>query len=42
MFYINFNAFIFSQVLWMSNDGIPDIGGINEEDTCFADEVSFI
>ncbi|KAL5555227.1 hypothetical protein UlMin_037463 [Ulmus minor] len=27
------------QVLWISDDGIPDLGGINEEDTCFADEV---
>ncbi|KAH7542023.1 hypothetical protein FEM48_Zijuj02G0029500 [Ziziphus jujuba var. spinosa] len=27
------------QVLWISDDGIPDIGGINEEETCFADEV---
>ncbi|XP_068311422.1 DNA polymerase epsilon catalytic subunit A-like [Pyrus communis] len=27
------------QVLWMSDDGIPDLGGINEEDSCFADEV---
>ncbi|XP_077235840.1 DNA polymerase epsilon catalytic subunit A-like [Tasmannia lanceolata] len=27
------------QVLWISDDGIPDLGGIGEEDTCFADEV---
>ncbi|XP_048444807.1 DNA polymerase epsilon catalytic subunit A isoform X2 [Pyrus x bretschneideri] len=27
------------QVLWISDDGIPDLGGINEEDSCFADEV---
>ncbi|GAV76364.1 LOW QUALITY PROTEIN: DNA_pol_B domain-containing protein/DNA_pol_B_exo1 domain-containing protein/DUF1744 domain-containing protein [Cephalotus follicularis] len=27
------------QVLWISDDGIPDLGGINEEDTSFADEV---
>ncbi|XP_075636199.1 DNA polymerase epsilon catalytic subunit A-like [Castanea sativa] len=27
------------QVLWISDDGVPDLGGINEEDTCFADEV---
>lgn len=27
------------QVLWISDDGIPDLGGIHEEDTCFADEV---
>ncbi|XP_034220092.1 DNA polymerase epsilon catalytic subunit A-like isoform X4 [Prunus dulcis] len=27
------------QVLWISDDGNPDLGGINEEDTCFADEV---
>ncbi|XP_062083133.1 DNA polymerase epsilon catalytic subunit A-like isoform X2 [Humulus lupulus] len=27
------------QVLWISDDGIPDLGGINEEDTCFVDEV---
>jgi hypothetical protein len=28
------------QVLWLSDNGIPDLGGIHEEDTCFADEVS--
>ncbi|XAR60114.1 DNA-directed DNA polymerase [Bertholletia excelsa] len=28
------------QVLWISNNGFPDLGGINEEDSCFADEVS--
>ena len=27
-------------MLWISDDGIPDLGGINEEDSCFADEVS--
>ncbi|XP_068664091.1 DNA polymerase epsilon catalytic subunit A-like isoform X2 [Aristolochia californica] len=27
------------QVLWISDDGIPDLGGICEEDACFADEV---
>ncbi|OVA03605.1 DNA-directed DNA polymerase [Macleaya cordata] len=27
------------QILWISDDGIPDLGGINEEDTCFVDEV---
>ncbi|XP_034688144.1 DNA polymerase epsilon catalytic subunit A-like [Vitis riparia] len=27
------------QVLWISDNGIPDLGGLNEEDTCFADEV---
>ncbi|XP_058067456.1 DNA polymerase epsilon catalytic subunit A-like isoform X2 [Magnolia sinica] len=27
------------QVLWISDDGIPDLGGINDEDACFADEV---
>ncbi|OEL31457.1 DNA polymerase epsilon catalytic subunit A, partial [Dichanthelium oligosanthes] len=27
------------QVLWMSDDGIPDLGGTYEGDTCFADEV---
>ncbi|PIA58925.1 hypothetical protein AQUCO_00400052v1 [Aquilegia coerulea] len=27
------------QVLWISDDGIPDLGGITEDDTCFADEV---
>ncbi|KAK1275110.1 DNA polymerase epsilon catalytic subunit A [Acorus gramineus] len=27
------------QVLWISDDGIPDLGGIAEEDSCFADEV---
>ncbi|RVW54423.1 DNA polymerase epsilon catalytic subunit A [Vitis vinifera] len=28
-----------SKVLWISDNGIPDLGGLNEEDTCFADEV---
>ncbi|KAI3971229.1 hypothetical protein MKX01_021996 [Papaver californicum] len=28
------------QLLWISDDGIPDLGGINEDETCFADEVS--
>ncbi|KAF9594988.1 hypothetical protein IFM89_035761 [Coptis chinensis] len=27
------------QVLWISDDGIPDLGGISEDDTCFTDEV---
>ncbi|KAH7561208.1 hypothetical protein JRO89_XS10G0191200 [Xanthoceras sorbifolium] len=27
------------QVLWISDDGVPDLGGTGEEDTCFADEV---
>nr|XP_019702821.2 DNA polymerase epsilon catalytic subunit A isoform X2 [Elaeis guineensis] len=27
------------QVLWISDDGIPDLGGTYEADTCFADEV---
>ncbi|KAI4322394.1 hypothetical protein L6164_022096 [Bauhinia variegata] len=27
------------QVLWISDDGLPDLGGTNEEETCFADEV---
>ncbi|XP_022957705.1 DNA polymerase epsilon catalytic subunit A-like [Cucurbita moschata] len=27
------------QVLWISDDGVPDIGGINMEDVCFVDEV---
>ncbi|KAJ8749101.1 hypothetical protein K2173_013708 [Erythroxylum novogranatense] len=28
-----------SKVLWISDDGVPDLGGINEESTCFADEI---
>ncbi|XP_059627348.1 DNA polymerase epsilon catalytic subunit A-like [Cornus florida] len=28
------------QVLWISDNGIPDLGGITEEDSCFADEVN--
>ncbi|KAJ4762241.1 Dna polymerase epsilon catalytic subunit a [Rhynchospora pubera] len=28
------------QVLWISDDGIPDLGGTHEGDSCFADEVS--
>ncbi|KAF5727520.1 DNA polymerase epsilon catalytic subunit A [Tripterygium wilfordii] len=27
------------QVLWISDNGVPDLGVTNEEDTCFADEV---
>ncbi|KAJ4832189.1 DNA polymerase epsilon catalytic subunit A [Turnera subulata] len=27
------------QVLWISDDGVPDLGGISEENSCFADEV---
>ncbi|KAL9391175.1 hypothetical protein Peur_015095 [Populus x canadensis] len=27
------------QVLWISDDGVPDLGGNHEESTCFADEV---
>ncbi|KAJ6368932.1 hypothetical protein OIU78_001326 [Salix suchowensis] len=27
------------QVLWISDDGVPDLGGHCEESTCFADEV---
>ncbi|XP_071723103.1 DNA polymerase epsilon catalytic subunit A-like isoform X1 [Rutidosis leptorrhynchoides] len=26
------------QVLWISDNGVPDFGGNNEEETCFADE----
>ncbi|KAJ8761814.1 hypothetical protein K2173_004663 [Erythroxylum novogranatense] len=28
----------YAHVLWISDDGVPDLGGINEESTCFADE----
>jgi len=28
-----------SQVLWVSSDGLPDLGGIPEDEPCFADEV---
>ncbi|OAY51429.1 DNA polymerase epsilon catalytic subunit A [Manihot esculenta] len=27
------------QLLWISDDGVPDLGGINDESTCFVDEV---
>ncbi|KAK1354606.1 DNA polymerase epsilon catalytic subunit [Heracleum sosnowskyi] len=27
------------QVLWISDNGNPDLGGTNEEDSCYADEV---
>ncbi|KAH9660041.1 DNA polymerase epsilon catalytic subunit A [Citrus sinensis] len=27
------------QILWISDDGVPDLGGTSEEDECFADEV---
>ncbi|XP_010557398.1 PREDICTED: DNA polymerase epsilon catalytic subunit A [Tarenaya hassleriana] len=26
------------QVLWLSDNGVPDLGGINNEETCFDDE----
>ncbi|RLN07683.1 hypothetical protein C2845_PM11G04980 [Panicum miliaceum] len=29
----------YAHVLWISDDGIPDLGGTYEGDTCFADEV---
>lgn len=29
-----------SQVLWISDNGNPDLGGTNEEDSCYTDEVS--
>ncbi|XP_052190980.1 DNA polymerase epsilon catalytic subunit A-like isoform X2 [Diospyros lotus] len=28
------------QVLWISDNGIPDLGGTNEEESCFTDEVN--
>ncbi|KAJ0576989.1 putative DNA-directed DNA polymerase [Helianthus annuus] len=28
------------QVLWVSDNGIPDLGGDNEEETCYFDEVN--
>ncbi|KAK2968076.1 hypothetical protein RJ640_000491, partial [Escallonia rubra] len=28
------------QVLWISDNGIPDLGGISEEESCYADEVN--
>lgn len=37
-FYI---SFCFSQVLWISDNGIPDLGGINDEVSSFMDEVNF-
>ncbi|KAI3724149.1 hypothetical protein L2E82_35917 [Cichorium intybus] len=27
------------QILWVSDNGIPDLGGDNEEETCYSDEV---
>ncbi|XP_024985920.1 DNA polymerase epsilon catalytic subunit A-like isoform X2 [Cynara cardunculus var. scolymus] len=28
------------QILWVSDNGIPDLGGDNEEETCYSDEVN--
>ena len=33
---------LYMQVLWISDDGIPDLGGTYEGETCFADEVRSI
>jgi hypothetical protein len=30
---------VWLQVLWVSSDGLPDLGGIPEDEPCFADEV---
>ncbi|GKC02671.1 DNA polymerase epsilon catalytic subunit [Tanacetum coccineum] len=30
------------QILWVSDNGIPDLGEDNEEETCDSDEVSLI
>jgi hypothetical protein len=30
------------QVLWISDDGFPDLGGNNGEENCFLDEVCFM
>ncbi|RZC55037.1 hypothetical protein C5167_013885, partial [Papaver somniferum] len=27
-------------LLWISDDGVPELGGTNKDETCFADEVS--
>ena len=32
-------CFLWKQVLWISDDGIPDLGGIPEEEPSFLDEV---
>ncbi|KDO51331.1 hypothetical protein CISIN_1g0001612mg, partial [Citrus sinensis] len=29
----------YAHILWISDDGVPDLGGTSEEDECFADEV---
>ena len=29
-------------MLWISDDGLPDLGGINDEHSCFVDEVCHI
>ncbi|KAI3765308.1 hypothetical protein L2E82_15338 [Cichorium intybus] len=29
-----------SKILWVSDNGIPDLGGDNEEETCYSDEVN--
>lgn len=31
---------LFSQVLWISDNGTPDLGGTNEEESCYTNEVS--
>ncbi|KAI3739792.1 hypothetical protein L2E82_30203 [Cichorium intybus] len=28
------------QILWVSDNGIPDLGGDNEEETCYSDEMA--
>ncbi len=33
---------VWLQVLWVSSDGLPDLGGIPEDEPCFADEVGFL
>lgn len=33
------NVIVYVQVLWVSNDGLPDLGGVPEEEPSFADEV---
>lgn len=32
-------GFFYFQILWISDDGVPDLGGIHDGETCFADEV---
>lgn len=33
---------LIQQVLWISDNGFPDLGGTNEDVPCFIDEVNYL